>query len=327
MTILRVLSRADVIRALPMPAAIEAVKSAYAIVSAGQADMPIRAPLRAAQDGLVFTMSAYLAPQKALAIKVVSIFPHNSERGLPLIHALVMVLDAETGQPVAVLDGGALTAIRTGAASGAATDVLARPDARTLAVIGCGVQARKQLEAVCAVRPIESVLAYDINRAAAEQFAAEMAQTTSARITVSDSADAAVSAADVVCAATTSQQPVFSGAALKPGTHINGVGSFTPDMREVDTLTLQRALIVVDSHEAALSEAGELIHALKSGILPPEAVQTEMGEIINGDKPGRTRADQITFFKSVGLAAQDAAAAALVLRSAEQHGLGTQVDW
>jgi len=327
MTSLRVLSRAEVIRALPMPAAIEAVKSAYAAVSAGQAAMPLRSHLSAAQDGLVLTMPAYLAPQRALAIKVVSIYPHNPERGLPRIHALVTVLDAETGQPVAVLDGGALTAIRTGAASGAATDVLARPEARTLAVIGCGVQARRQLEAVCAVRPIESILIYDINRAAAEQFAAEMAETTSARIAVSDSADAAVSVADVVCAATTSQQPVFSGAVLKPGTHINGVGSFTPDMREVDTLTLQRSLIVVDSREAIMNEAGELIHALKSGAIASEAVQTELGEIINGDKPGRTRADQITFFKSVGLAAQDAAAAALVLRAAEQHGLGTQVDW
>lgn len=328
MSKLRILSRADVLRALPMRAAIDAVKSAYAAASTGRAEMPLRSHMRGAEDGLVLTMPAYLAPQGALAIKIVSVYPRNPARDLPRIHALVTVLDAATGQPLAVLEGAALTAIRTGAASGAATDILARPEAHRLAIIGCGRQGRTQLEAVCAVRSIESVWIYDADRAQAERFAAEMAASViPARITIATSSDEAVHAADIVCAATTSEQPVFNGSALRPGTHVNGIGSFTPAMREVDPHTLQRASIVVDSREAALSEAGELIHALESGAIAPDAVQTELGEILAGLKPGRTHAEQITFFKSVGIAVQDAAAAAVALRAAEQHGLGTLVDW
>jgi ornithine cyclodeaminase/alanine dehydrogenase-like protein (mu-crystallin family) len=328
MTQLRFLSRADVIRCLPMVEAIEGMKSAYAQLSSGDADMPLRARVSGTNDGIALFMPAYLKQTGAMAVKVVSVFPQNSQFNLPIIHALVLVLNAETGEPVALMDGGALTAIRTGAGAGAATDVLARTDAKIVAIIGSGVQARTQLEAVCTVRPIEQVFVYSPTRAHAEQFAADMAGVGKipANITVTSSADAAIATADIICAATTSTTPVFDGSKVKDGTHINGVGSYRPDMQEVDVTTLLRSRIVVDSREAALEEAGELIIAMHNDTINAAAIYGEIGEIINGTKAGRTHNEKLTYFKSVGIAVQDAAAAAIVLKNAVAQGIGTMLE-
>jgi ornithine cyclodeaminase len=282
-------------------------------------------PLSVSPSDVTLVMPFH-APGTALGLKLVSVFNSNVERGLPLIHSVVLAVDTGTGAPLALIEGSRLTAIRTGAASGAATDVLARPDAKTVAIFGAGVQARRQLEAVCTVRAIERVCVYSLN--GAEAFAAEMAGRgpIPAEIVIAGSPREAVAGADVICAATTSRTPVFDGRDLKPGAHVNGIGSFTPEMQEIDAATVRRARVVVDSVEAALAEAGDLIIPLNAGLIDRAHISTELGEVIAGLKPGRTSAEQITFFKSVGVAVQDAMAAAIILRNGQAQGLGTVVE-
>lgn len=311
-----------------MAEAIEAVKEAYVQLSAGRATMPMRSHIDVRDVGTTLVMPAYLPQQDALAVKVVSVFPQNEVKHLPVIHALVLVIDTKTGRPRAILEGGSLTAIRTGAASGAATDVLAREDAATVAIIGSGVQARTQLEAVCTVRSIRQASVFSLNRQEAENFAEELAGKgpIPRTINVADHVESAIAGADIICTATTSSTPVFDGELVQAGTHINGVGSFTPHMQELDLATVQRSLVVVDSREAVWEEAGDLIIPLQNGDIEKEHVTAELGEIIAGKHPGRTRTDQITFFKSVGVAVQDAAAANIVLRNALAQRLGTIIS-
>ena len=309
-----------------MAQAIAAVKAAYVQLSAGRAQAPLRAHLAVAEGDSTLVMPFY-APDDggALGLKVVSVFNSNPPAGRPLIHALVLALDAASGAPLALIEGGTLTAIRTGAASGAATDALARPDARVLALFGAGVQARRQLEAVCTVRAIARVQVY--SPVGAEALAAEMAGRgpIPADVVVVASPRAALADADVVCTATTSPTPVFDDADLKPGAHVNGIGSFTPQMQEIDAATVRRARVVVDSRDAALAEAGDLLIPLRAGAFDRAHVSDEIGEVLAGQKPGRTSAAQITFFKSVGVAVQDAAAARLVAANGAALGLGQVV--
>lgn len=320
---LRLFSADDVVRSLPMAEAIEGMKSAYAQLSAGEAVLPLRAhiPVSAADTTLV--MPAYLPQSDALGLKVVSVFNSNPPRGLKLINAVVIALDGATGQPLALIEGGSVTAIRTGAASGAGTDVLARPDAEVAAIFGAGVQARTQLEAVCTVRQIREVRVYSPE--GAESFAAEMVGRgpIPATILIADSPEAAVRDADIICTATTAHTPVFDGAWLKPGAHVNAIGSFTPEMQEIDAATLRRSLVVVDSREAALAETGDLLIPIGRGEFAVEDIHAEVGEIINGARPGRTSPEQITLFKSVGLAVQDVVAAQIIWRNGVEIGLGS----
>ena len=323
---LRILSSQEVRQALPMGAAIAGMKGAFAQLAAGEAHVPLRTQIALPQhNGIAIFMPAYLARTDDLAVKVVSVFPDNEQQRLPTIHGVVLALDAVSGRPLALLEGGTLTAIRTGAASGAATDVLARPDASTVAIIGSGVQARTQLEAVCTVRDIRSVRVYSPDREHARVFAEEMRGQgpVPEHITVADSAGMAVRDADIVCTATTSSQPVFPGSALSPGTHINAVGSFRNDMQEVDVETVRRALVVVDSREAAMAEAGDLVIPIEAGAITAEHIHAELGELVNGQRPGREDPRQITYFKSVGIAVQDAVAAGIALANARELGLGT----
>ncbi len=326
---LRILDAADVRRALPMPVAIEGMKAAYGQLSIGGATIPLRSRIDVpGSDGITLIMPAYLPADDALAVKIVSVFPQNAARREPTIHAAVLALDPANGRPVALLEGSTLTAIRTGAGSGAATDLLASQSAGVVAIIGSGVQARTQLEAVCCVRDIREVWVYSPNPAHVAAFASEMAGRgpIPATINVAGSAEEAVSRADIVCTATTSTTPVFPYHALRPGAHVNAVGSFTPQMQELDEQTIRAALLVVDSREAALEEAGELIMALQSGVIGPEHIHAELGEIVAGSRPGRQSADQITLFKSVGVAVQDAAAASIALQNAARDNLGVVVS-
>lgn len=327
-----VLDAADVRRALPMAAAIEAMKRAFAALSDGRAVVPERIQLAVEpHDGVSLVMSALVDAdgEEALAVKVVSLFDRNAERGLARIQAAVLVLEADTGRPVALLEGATLTAIRTGAASGAATDLMSRPDSRTAAILGAGVQARTQLEAVCTVRPIETVWVYDPLEAAVASFIDEMAGRSPIPADVRAAADAreAVAEADVVCAATTSPTPVFSDADLKAGTHVNAVGSYQPDVEEVPPETIVRARLVVDSRHAALAETSDLIQPIRDGLITADHIQAELGELVLGRAKGRTSDEQVTLFKAVGVAVQDAVAARAALDRAEQLGLGQQVRW
>jgi alanine dehydrogenase len=327
---LRVLSQNDVRQAVSMAQAIEIVKGAFAQLSAGKAVVPIRTQLEVAgHEGITLFMPAYLQESDDLGVKIVSVFPRNLERGLPTIHALVAVVDAETGCPAAVMDGTYLTALRTGAASGAATDLLAHTDARVAAVFGAGAQGRTQLEAICQVRDIEKAWIYDVNKEAAEKYAEEMRELggriPSDMIVASSSAEA-VREADVICTATTSRTPVFADAGLKTGVHINAVGAFTPEMQEVPEDTIQRALLVVDSREACWAEAGDLLIPRHKGLISESDIYAELGEIAAGTKRGRESDEEITFFKSVGNAVQDVSVARKVLEEAGRLGLGFEVE-
>ncbi len=316
---IRMLAAADVKAALPMPKAIEAMKQAYVQFSTGRATVPMRTHVQTGK-GVSLLMPAYLHDSSNLGVKIISIYEDNPKQGLPTISATVMVLDPETGFPLALMDGSSLTAIRTGAGGGAAADVLARKDARNVALFGAGVQARTQLQAVLAVRDIEEVSIIDHFAEAAKRLADDVAAWPNApRVVLGRTPSEAVQVADIVLTATTSPVPLFDGHDLKPGTHITGIGTFTPDKREVDETAVRRARIVVDSRDACLEEAGDII-------IPNAPIDAELGEILNGDKPGRENDEQITFFKSVGIAVQDTMAAALVFAAAREQGLGTEVD-
>ncbi|HBX71295.1 MAG TPA: ornithine cyclodeaminase [Chloroflexi bacterium] len=326
-----ILNAADVRTTLPMATVITATQQAYAALSNGQAEIPLRSRLAIPpHNGTSLFMPAYVktAQSEALAVKIVSLFPGNLAKGLPFIHAAVLVLEAHSGLPLALLEGGTLTAIRTGAASGAATDLLARPDAKTAAIFGAGAQARTQLEAICTVRDIETAWIFDLEPQKAQTLVADLAgkgKICSDLRVAPDPAEAA-SLADIICTATTSKEPVYPSEAVRPGTHINGVGSYTLDMLENPPEIYRRACAFVDSREAVLAESGETVAAIQRGLLYPEEM-AELGEVILGQRPGRTSSEQITFFKSVGVAVQDAIAAQLALQNAIELGCGQVVDW
>lgn len=311
-----------------MPAAIDAVRKAFGLLSAGGANVPLRTAIEIPKhDAVTLIMPAYLHMGNRLGAKIIAVFPNNHNLDLPVLHAVVVLLNAATGQPEALLEGKTLTAIRTGAASGLAADLLARSDARNLAIIGSGAQARTQLEAMCAVRKINRVWVYSPNRKHAEKFAEEMAGQSGAPtlIEVAESAGEAAAEADIVCTATNSSTPVIGPADVRPGAHINGIGSFTPAMREIDPELVRHTRIFVDQRQAALAEAGEVIACISHRWLD-EADLIEIGDVINGKQPGRTGAEQITFFKSVGLAVQDVSAAQQALTTAIQKKLGLSVE-
>jgi len=326
---IRILTEGDVRLALPMSEAIEGVKEAYRQLSMGTASVPLRTRIEVTdQAGVALFMPALLPATGDLAVKIVNVFPRNADLQLPTIHGLVIAIDPATGRPLALIEGGSLTAIRTGAASGAATDLLARSNSSHVAIFGSGVQARTQLEAVCTVREIEEACVYSIHDKDAHTFAEEMAGVgpIPSEINVATDPVAALAAADVICTATTSSSPVFSGLDLKPGTHINAIGAYTPEMQELDEHAVERAHVVVDSRQAVLAEAGDLMIPIRKGLIGEDHIRAELGEIVNGDAPGRTSEDQITIFKSVGVAVLDAAAAGLALRRADELGLGQMVE-
>lgn len=327
---MRVLSRADVQHAVTMAEAIETVQAAYIQLSTAEATVPVRLGVEVPEaGGVILYMPAYLARSGGLGAKIVTVFPRNPAAGLPTIHALVVVNDARTGAPTAVMEAGHLTALRTGAASGVATRLLSRPGSRVAAIIGAGVQGRTQLQAVCTVRDIERAWVYDPDPAAAARFAEEMGARGGripADVRVAGTAAAAVREADVICTATTSSHPVFADADLKPGAHINGIGAFTPQMQEIPAETVRRARVVVDSVEACLAEAGDLIIPLEQAVISRDHMSAEIGQVAAGACPGRTDPQEITFFKSVGNAVQDVAVAQLILARAAELGLGVEVE-
>ncbi len=327
-----ILSAEEVRKSLPMKDAIEAMKSGYAALSAGKADMPLRTRLAIpSHQATSLFMPAYVqtADVEALVVKVVSLFPENPDRGLAFIQAAVLVLDATTGRAVAILEGSSLTAIRTGAGSGAAIDLLARKESRVVAIFGAGAQGRTQLEAACTVRRIKSALVFDSDTKKAKAFVEDMAGKgpIPREVRAVTTAKEAAHAADIICTATTSLTPVFEDADLKPGVHISAIGSYTPEMQEVPAETVWRARVVVDSRSAVLAESGDLIKPIGSGLITEAHVQAELGEIISGKKPGRQSDEETTYFKSVGVAVQDAMAAELALFNAKRLKLGQEVSF
>jgi ornithine cyclodeaminase len=305
-----------------MPAAIEAMRGAFAALADGKATVPIRLGLET-EHGVSLFMPAHLQTTGDAGAKIVSVNPGNAALGLPVIHAVVIPIDPVTGRPLALMDGTWLTALRTGAVGGLAADLMARKDASVVALFGAGVQARTQLEAVRCVRDIHEVRVVSPSGASADRLVAELEGVAARRV---DDPDVAIAGADIVLAATSSPSPVFDGSKVEPGTHVTGVGSFTTEMREVDTALVQRARVVVDQREAIMEEAGDIVGPIRDGAVDESVMTAEIGDIVLGRAPGRTSHDEITFFKSVGNAVQDVSVAARVLEIAERDDLGVVVE-
>jgi ornithine cyclodeaminase len=327
-----ILTAEDIRKALPMAEAIKAMKRAYAALSDGRAEVPLRSRLSIpSHDALTLLMPAFVqSPEgEALAVKVVSLFPQNPKKGLAYIQAAVLVLDAENGRALAMIEGSSLTAIRTGAASGAAIDLLARKDSKTVAIFGAGAQGRTQFEAACTVRKIETAWVYDSDGGRAAALVAELAGKVPypSDLKVSVNPREAVRAADIICTATTSLTPVFSDNDLKPGVHISAVGSYTPEMQEIPAGTVKRARVVVDSRSAVLAESGDLLQPIRSGLIGEDHIYAELGEIVLGKKTGRQSTEEITYFKSVGIAVQDAMAAQLAVENARKLNIGREIQF
>lgn len=323
------LTRGDVQKLVDMPSAIDAVADAYQSICLGEAELPVRSNIPVAvHDGSLMTMPAYLGGEvDALGAKLISFYGTNpAKRGLPAIQGKVVLFDAETGGLRALIDAELVTAMRTGAAGGVAARYLARADARTLTIFGSGAQAPFQVEAAICERPIEQVLVLSRQIAHAEALAALIASRfgVSARATVD--IGGAVRAADIVVTATSAHHPLFDGGLLQDGVHVTGIGSHVPDACEVDATSLRRAKVVVDQRSACLAEAGDLIQPIDAGRYDAGQIYAEIGAIIAGDVPGRVDDAEITFFKSVGLAAQDLAVANLVYRRALAQGLGRELE-
>jgi alanine dehydrogenase len=324
-----ILARHEVEAALDRDRLVDAVAAAMAELSSGAASVPSRtAALVEAVGGALMAMPAHVPGAGALAAKLVGQFPQNPALGLPSHVAIVAVFDPTTGVPLAVMDGEVITAERTAAGSALSVRLLARADAAVLAVLGTGVQARSHALAVARVRPLRELRVAGRDRAKAEALATELAAELGVPASAAAGYREAIAGADIVCACTHSPEPVVQGAWLEPGMHVTSVG-VNGDGRELDAEAVARSLVVVESRTAALAAfptgSNDLHWAIRDGAVTADHVHAELGELVSGTRPGRTSADQITLYKSVGVAAQDAAAAAMVLAIARERGLGTDV--
>lgn len=322
---LRILGEEEIRAALPMDQAVEAMGAAFASLSTGGAVMPRRMLLPVTGQRASVLLKPALVPGEGLGAKLVSVFPGNAERGRPAVSGLVVLLDPVTGEPAALMDGTFLTAWRTGAASGLATRLLARPEARVAGIFGCGAQARTQLLALDAVRDLAVVKVFARTPEAVARFVEEMSGQVRAQIRPAASPVDAVKDADIVCTATTSATPVFDGRRLINGCHVNGVGSYQAAARELDRFAVERSRVFVDSLSSARTEAGDLIQAAEEGATRPEE-WIELGRVAAGHEAGRRSEREITLFKSVGVAVQDVVAAGRVLAKAEESGAGRVIE-
>ncbi len=297
---------------LPMSECIEVMKEAMVAVSAGTLSMPARLIMPLVdKSAYLGVMPGSLMKPRVYGAKIVSLHPANASIGLPIIQGFVALFDHATGTPVALVDGAEITALRTGAASGLATDRLARPEASTLGLFGSGVQAGSHLEAICTVRKIEEVRVWSRSWESACNFVERHVAGSRARLVpVRDPGSAA--SCDVVCATTAAAKPILRGEWVRPGAHVNLVGAHTATTREADTALIKRARVYVDSLQAALIEAGDILIPISEGVLKSSDVVGEIGSVLLGELVGRINDEEVTVYKSVGLVAQDLAAASVV---------------
>ncbi len=324
------LSRKDIESFFTMKMCMEAVEKAFAGLTEGHANMPQRTPIPLPdKSGLALFMPAHLRNLKALGAKIVSVYHENVRKhNLPAVLGTILLLDEDTGFPVAIMDGGFLTAMRTGAVSGVATKYMARPDAVTAAVFGTGMQAFTQVLAIHEARPLSKLVIWSIDSEGTRQaFGDRVRAKTGVSVELASDPATAVQAADIVALATSAAEPVVDGSWFKPGAHINGIGSHTPKMREVDSLTVRRSRVICDLLEACKAEAGDFIIPVANGDWTWGQVAGNLGDVVTGRVSGRTSTDEITLFKSVGLAIQDVSAAKAVLDEALKRGIGLEFQF
>jgi ornithine cyclodeaminase/alanine dehydrogenase-like protein (mu-crystallin family) len=326
---MRILSRQDIQRLVSMRDVIALMRELFVEVGSGAVAMPPRSgiSLNDGRDTVLF-MPGHVRRMNSIGVKVVSVFPDNpATNGRSTIHATVLLNDAETGEIAAMMDGTSVTALRTAAVSALATDLLARADAHRLGVFGAGVQARSHVEAIRVVRSIDCVAVYDcsIERAQALVDGLRSNGAGDCRYEIAPSADAVARGSDIIVTATTSRIPVFDGRLLMAGAHVNAIGSFKPEDRELDDETIRRGRVFVDSKPEAMAEAGDLIIPIANGTVTPEAVLGDLGTLVTHQQRGRQSNEDVTVFKSVGLAVEDIVVADLVLRKAKAANIGILV--
>lgn len=332
-----VLSYDDVVRLLPMDACIEVMADALRATSSGGAVLPLRSVVwKPDRSGMIGLMPGYLDPASAtppvppsLGLKVVSIFPGNHGTGFDSHQGVVMLFDTQHGSPRAILDASSITAIRTAAVSGVATRALARAGAGDLAILGSGVQAETHLAAMRAVRAIRRVRVWSRSRANAQRFADRAAGRGDApgevRIEVMDTPRAAVDGADLICTTTAAREPILEGAWLAPGAHINAVGACFATARELDSAAVARSRLIVDRTESTINESGDFLLAKRDGAIGDDHIAGELGDLLLDRLVGRRSADEVTLFKSLGIAIEDLAAARYIYAQALACGAGASV--
>lgn len=326
-----VLNREDIKKVFNMKEAIEADKEALRIYSAGKSIVPLRVNIDIQKEqGQSLFMPAYVEEMDATGIKIVSVFPKNIEIGKTSVQAQVLLLDGKTGEVCAIMDGTYLTQLRTGAVQGAATDILAREDSKIGVLFGTGGQAATQLEAMICVRNLEEVRVFDINPDRAKEFVEAMKKQLAhynTRIVAVEDGNEAVKDADIITAVTTSRRPVFDGTLVKKGAHINGVGAYTPQMQELDENIVKNAdKIYFDTKEGVLAEAGDFIIPMEKGLVSDSDFTGELGQVILNQIPGRENEQEITLFKTVGVAVLDVVTAHKIYKKAMENNVGQFID-
>lgn len=327
-----VLTKAEMEKVFSMEEAIQADKDALRLYSEGESTVPLRTNIDIPEhNGQSLYMPAYVAGDApALGVKIVSIYPENIEKNLPSVPATMVMLNAETGIVEAMMDGTYLTQLRTGAVQGAATDILARKDAKIAALIGTGGQAISQLEAMLTVRSLDEVRIVDIDKERCEQFVKEMSEKFNhfhTKLVAVDNAEEAVKNADIITSVTTSKRATFSNEFVKDGAHINGVGAYTPEMHEIPSEIIVRAdKVIFDTMEGVLAEAGDIITPLEEGLVERSHYQGDLGEVMLGKIAGREHDKEVTVFKTVGTAVLDVVTAERILRKAKELGVGIDIS-
>ena len=326
------LNKKDIQRIFTMQDAVEADKQAFRIYSEGGSVVPLRVNIGAPNyEGQTLFMPGYVEKLNSMGVKIVSVFPHNIKKGIPSVPATMALIDGTSGEVCCILDGTYLTQLRTGAAAGAATDLLAREDAQIGALIGTGGQAITQLEAMLTVRKLKEVRISGTNLERTQSFVVRMREKFTnfgTLLRAVETSQEAIANADIITAVTTSRQPVFDGRLVKAGAHINGVGSYLPTMQELDEIILQRAdKIFFDSEEAVLAESGDFIIPLTKGTITPNKFTGEIGKVISNNLPGRETPEEITLFKTVGIAVQDVVTAHQIYQRALQQEIGQKFSF
>jgi ornithine cyclodeaminase len=311
----------------PMEEAIPTMRRALAMLAGGDVVMPLRTMLPLPQgDAVMGLMPSYMGGLGAVGVKVVAAFPANFGTEYDTHQGVVLFFDTEHGLLRAIVDATSITAIRTAAVSGLATDLLARPDAGDLAIIGAGTQAHTHLQAMRAVRPVRRVRVYSVPAESAAEFAEREARLTGLPIEAVATTEEAVAGADLICTTTTASEPVVRGAWVSPGAHVNAVGAYTPTTRELDSDLVVGARLYADRRESLLSEAGEFLIPKGEGRIGDEHIVGEIGDVLTGAAPARTSPDEITLFKSLGIAIEDLASAQRIYEICIENGLGTWVE-
>lgn len=323
----RIITQAEVEQLLPMSECVEVMSEALMTLARGDAVLPLRTMVRLPdRPGLLGLMPAYLGAPRVMGLKVVTVMPGNHGTAYDSHQGAVLIFEVEHGRPLAIIDGTSVTAIRTAAVSGVATRALAREDAGDLAILGSGVQAATHLEAMKTVRPIRRVRVWSRDPGRARAFAERASVRHGLRVEVAGSAGAAVEGADLVCATTSSRQPVLEGAWLAPGVHVNAVGACTREARELDTAAVAGARLYVDRRESVLNEAGDFLIARSEGAITDDHIVGELGDVLIGRVPGRCSPVERTLFESLGIAVEDLAAAHHIWRKAEAQDRGIAVE-